>query len=124
VLLGKSAYILVIWHTYFLLGQRFWLSKIIQLCFGMIEIRKIEMSDYEKSAEMIKTTIMTSFDNLYSELLKEAICKKYDLENFILSAKEIEMWIATEDNKIVWIHNPAQADAYAEAFLVEIGGIN
>ena len=69
----------------------------------MIEIRKIEMDDYEKVIEMIKTTIMISFHDLYPELLKAAICEKYDLESFVVSAKEIEMWIAKENDKIVGI---------------------
>lgn len=69
----------------------------------MIEIRKIEMDDYEQVIEMIKTTIMISFHDLYPELLKTAICEKYDLESFIVSAKEIEMWVAKENDNIVGI---------------------
>lgn len=69
----------------------------------MIEIRKIELPDYEKVIEMIKSTIMASFNDLYSELLNKAICEKYDLESFILSATEIEMWIAVEDEHILGI---------------------
>ncbi len=69
----------------------------------MIIIRKIEMIDYTEVVKMIKTTIRTSFDNLYSESLKEAICEKYDINNFKISAKEIEILVAAEEDKIVGI---------------------
>lgn len=69
----------------------------------MVDIRKIEIDDYEKVIEMIKNTIMISFDNLYPEALKNAIAKKYDREDFVLSAQEVEMWIALENDIVVGI---------------------
>ena len=69
----------------------------------MAIIRKIKGVDYLGAVEMIKITIRTSFSNLYSESLKEAICEKYDISNFTASVQEIEMLVAAEDDKIIGI---------------------
>ena len=67
----------------------------------MIIVRSIKPADYQEAGEMVKTTIAVSFKKLYSDILIKEFCKKYELDNFKKRANEIEMFVATENNKIV-----------------------
>lgn len=69
----------------------------------MITIRHIKPTDYKKVGEMIKTTIVVSFKNLYPNILIKEFCKKYELDNFKKKVDEIEMFIATKQDEIVGI---------------------
>ena len=69
----------------------------------MIVIRKIEPADYQKTGDMIKTTIKISFKKIQTESLINDFCRKYDLDNFTIRAQNIEMFIATENDNIVGV---------------------
>jgi len=75
---------------------------------NMIEVRKIRESDYKEAGDMIKLVIQTSFKSVYPQVLRDAFCKKYDLEKFRIKAAEVQYFVAvkTEENsqeKIVGI---------------------
>jgi len=62
----------------------------------MIEIRTTQQSDYEKAGRMVQETLRLSFKDLYSQELIEAFCKKYELENFIKKAEQIDYFVAED----------------------------
>lgn len=64
-----------------------------------IEISKLPVDKYPKTVEMIQKTIRTSQKEIYPTELIEKLCNKYDLEKFIKKAKEIEYWIAVEQDQ-------------------------
>jgi GNAT superfamily N-acetyltransferase len=69
----------------------------------MVKVRRIKPTDYKKAGDMIKTTIAVSFKKIYSDKLINEFCKKYELDNFKKKAKEVEMFIATEQGEIIGI---------------------
>lgn len=69
----------------------------------MVTIRKIKSDEYREAGNLIKTTIMISFKELYPEILIQEFCKKYNYDNFKIKAKNIEMFIATQNNSILGI---------------------
>src|SRR3989338_6701769 len=69
----------------------------------MATIRNIKSSDFRKAGDMVKATITVSFRKLYPAALIKDFCRKYDPDNFKAKAKEIEMYVASENNQIVGI---------------------
>ena len=54
----------------------------------MVTIRKIKSDEYREAGNLIKTTIMISFKQLYPEILIQEFCKKYNYDNFKIKAKK------------------------------------
>ena len=69
----------------------------------MVRIRKIQPSDYVKAGNLIKKTIKHAWSDLRPKGLLDEFCKKYTLSKFKERAKEIEMFVAVEDDKILGI---------------------
>ena len=69
----------------------------------MVRIRKIQPSDYVKAGNMIKKTIRHAWSDLRPKGLLDEFCRKYSPGRLKERAKEIEMFVAVENDKILGI---------------------
>lgn len=64
--------------------------------------REIRPQDYDQVAEMIKDCIKKSWTDKSSWLL-EQFCNKYTYSSLEKRDKEMNIWIALDNEKIVWV---------------------
>jgi len=65
----------------------------------MIEIRRIKELDYKEAGDMVKLVIQTSLRDVYPKALRNAFCKKYDLDKFKLKVRDIRYFVAVKFEK-------------------------